>query len=155
MKTFLVLFSVLLSLACQKEGIPGKNSFYCKVNGKEFEPRFIHGQISSISNVLLLTGSQADGEEIQLLMPPEIQPGTYTLNNSEENPNIIQNGFLLQVKYQQNDESFGFNKTGVLVISEHNTSGKQITGTFEFTTMPVTGGSQTFTISEGTFNMSY
>jgi len=119
------------------------NAFTAVVNGKDFNAKFVDGQITAITNTLLLTGSMGDGEDIQFFLPQDIGAGTYSYDMG------------IQGKYQKTDEDFVFANSGQLVIETHDTENKHIKGSFNFTGKPMGTDTANYTIENGSFSVHY
>ena len=147
-KSFAVItLLLLLSLsACQNSKADSNslsNNFNAEVNGKDFKAKFVNGQITVITNTLLLTGSMGDGEDIQLFLPQDIGAGTYSYETG------------IQAKYQKTDEDFIFANSGQLIIETHDTESKHIKGSFNFTGKPMDSDTATYTVENGSFSVHY
>lgn len=145
---FLCILPIIMLSSCGQQETKQKasqtltNSLKAQVNGEPYEAIHVTGFITLASNTLLLTGAMGNGEDIQLFLPKDITAGTYDF------PSI-------QGKYQENDEQFGFATNGTLTIDSHSTTNKTIKGSFHFTTKPATEGDPSFTLTDGSFNVSY
>lgn len=133
------------------------NSFFCKVDGADFNPQFVSGFNSTISsNTILINGansiSATQTTGINIFVPNNIPTGTYSLT-----PDATADYYVYAQYYTPNDEfeNTGESATGSLVITEHNTETKIITGTFNFTTNPTAATGATYSITEGTFTIKY
>ena len=147
----LLTISLLSSNSCkqqeqeQKQSIRvSTNSLKAAVNGKSYNAIHVTGFISTIPNTLLLTGAMGTGEDIQLILPQEVTPGTYKFED-----------LLVQGKYQENEELAGFATRGSVTITTHDIGNKHIEGTFYFTTKPILQGNPSFDITEGNFKITY
>ena len=147
-KSFAVItLLLLLSLpACQNskaDSNPSNNNFIAVVNGEDFKAKFVSGHVTVITNTLLLTGGMGDGEDIQLFLPQDIGAGTYSYETG------------IQGKYQKTDEDFVFANSGQLIIETHDTEGKHIKGSFNFTGKPMDSDNATYTVENGSFSVHY
>lgn len=145
----LFTISLLNLISCGQQGKnqsvhSSTNSLKAMVNGKSYEAVHVTGFISLVPNTLLLTGAMGTGEDIQLILPKEVVPGTYLFED-----------LLVQGKYQQNEESAGFAIRGVVTVTTHDVISKKIEGTFNFTTKPIIKENPSFDITGGTFNITY
>lgn len=142
------ILPLLIISSCGEKGANSKNiqtgssHFTAIINEKPYKAVHISGFVTLPTNTLLLTGAMGNGEDIQLFLPKDITAGTYDF------PSI-------QGKYQENDEQFGFATNGTLTIDSHRTTNKTIKGSFHFTTKPAIEGDPSFTITDGSFNVSY
>lgn len=133
------------------------NSFFCKVDGADFNPQFVSGFNSTISsNTILINGAKSISATqttgINIFVPNNIPAGTYSLT-----PDATADYYVYAQYYTPNDEfeNVGESATGSLVITEHNTETNTISGTFNFTTNPTAATGATYTITEGTFTINY
>ena len=133
------------------------NSFFCKVDGADFNPQFVSGFNSTgVSNTILLSASinasatQTTG--INIFVPNNIPTGTYSLT-----PDATADYYVYAQYYTPNDEfeNVGESASGSLVITEHNTETNTISGTFNFVTDPTAATGATYTLTEGTFTINY
>ncbi|WP_299211983.1 DUF6252 family protein [uncultured Dokdonia sp.] len=145
---FLFILPILMMSSCgqqetkQKSSQTLTNTLKAKINGKPYDAVHVSGFIPPNLNTLLLTGAMGTGEDIQLFLPKDIASGTYDF-------------LKVQGKYQENDEQSGFAKSGALTITSHNTTRKNIKGTFYFTTKPLIEGDPSFNVTEGIFDITY
>lgn len=123
-------------------------SFTAKVNGSLFEPEFVTGILSPQTSTIVITGSMVDGEQIQLFVPTNVVPGEYSFSNPLS-------GTIVQAYYGETDEDYAFARPveDKMQVTSHNTSTKQITGTFAF--QADIQGKGVFVISDGSFSVSY
>ena len=145
---FLCLLPILMMSSCGQQDTKPKasqtltNSLKAQINGKPYEAVHVSGFITPGLHTLLLTGAMGTGEDIQLFLPEDIAAGTYDFTT-------------IQGKYQENEEESGFAVSGALTIASHNTTSKNIKGTFYFTTKPLLEGNPSFDVTEGSFDISY
>lgn len=159
-QTFLMLVILAFGLctfnACKdtEEALPVETSavfsqsFTAKVNGVAFEPDFSSGILSTQTSTILITGSMADGEQIQLFVPMSITPGEYEFSNPFS-------GSIVQGYYGINDDDFEFARPveDKMQITSHNTTARQISGTFAF--QVDIKGEGLFNITDGVFSVKY
>ena len=131
-----------------------KIGFFCKIDGVNYQPKFVSGIHESLSNVILITG--ADGstnQQVQIQVSHKIAPGTYTELN-----NIGADAFVWMFyspPFSEDAGDDGFAQTGTLTILENNSTTKRIRGTFSFVTTPSFNAETVWNISEGTFDVKY
>lgn len=159
--TYSTVFLVLLGLctfisSCKdkEEDILDQNkssftqSFSAKVNGTAFSPEFVSGILSTQTNTIVITGSMADGEQIQLFVPTNVSRGEYAFSNPL-------GGTIVQAYYGVNDDDYEFARPveDKMTVTSHNVTAKQISGTFAF--QSDIEGKGVFNITEGSFSVSY
>lgn len=130
-----------------------QSTFYCKVDGKDYQPPFTTGFRQTMIRNILITGSMGTGEDVQLFVNMNIKPGTYTFGDPLAD-------VFNQALYQVNDTTGGFcekDDIGELKITEHDTSAMRIKGTFFFKTSPSAPyfSSPVYSITEGRFEVYY
>lgn len=149
-------FLIFTSISCatdddnQNDTNDSSQSFFAKVNGVDYNPEFISGFETEISNALVITGAMGDGEQLQLFFLNTTAPGTY---NFADDTNLG-----IQAYYQASDGSAddvaAFATSGSLTINTLNTADQTVSGTFNFSgTVPNTG--ENYTVTEGSFDVSY
>lgn len=122
------------------------NTFFAKVDGVEFEENLLEGTLTSLAGteILTITATKNNLESIGFFLPADIATGTHTFST------------FSQPSGQYNIGTTSSNVAdGTITISNHNTTDKIIEGTFEFTAAPLTGGGQTYSITEGEFYIEY
>ncbi len=126
-------------------------SFSAKVDGATFNETILNAlEFTASSKIVISASANSSFPAIGLHMPNNIAPGTYTFNGS-----TIQG--LYNVGQTMNDVYASAIGTGTLTITSHNTSTKQIEGTFSYVATPAPGNSNTnsFNITEGSFAVDY
>jgi hypothetical protein len=147
-RTLAFILPILIISSCGQQETTQKvlqtttNSLKAEVNGNPYEAVHVSGFISPVSQTLLITGAMGTGEDIQLFLPKDIASGTYDFTT-------------IQGKYQQNDELGGFAVRGDVTIITHDTTRKNIKGSFYFTTKPILEGNPSFDVTEGRFDITY
>lgn len=130
------------------------NKFACKVDGVDYKPKFISGYHEKIADRLIITASTGkESEEIQFQMNPKITAGTYSSFTNTSAKESIFMYYAPPTSEEAGDD--GLAKTGVLTILEHNTATKRIRGTFNFVSAPSANAGTVWTISDGSFEVSY
>ncbi|BCY29244.1 DUF6252 family protein [Flavobacterium okayamense] len=125
---------------------PGNNSFFCKVDGADYNPTNVDGYITG--SQISLIGRRGAVETISLTLNQTISPGTYPLDDLP-----LGNNNIGMYNLDNTGNIFGADP-GTVTITTHNTSSKRIVGTFEFTaTSFLTSGS--YQITNGSFDIIY
>ena len=124
-----------------EEEIPVVSTFFtCRINGVTFNPLSINA--SSGSTSLLGVGS-TNSVIIRLLLPLDIEPGTYPLTD-----------FSVESPYKASYKSGEFTpivQSGTVTILSHNKKEKSIGGTFSL----VAKGESIINITDGKFGFNY
>jgi Family of unknown function (DUF6252) len=104
--------------------------------------------IPSLTNgQLLIAGFSLSGsQDIGLLMPPEIKPGSYPLD--------FATGLYIGIYNPSPNVTLISQNSGTLVILSHDIVAKKIKGTFDFTASP-TGSGTSAVITQGYFSVNY
>lgn len=119
------------------------NTMSAKVDGTLWEPPRVFGY--TVNNRISIYGTTQDGSRsLSVTFSPTIAPGTYSISTFGE----------VAGSYNPNATTFMGADSGSLTITEHDISGKRITGTFSFEAS-VLGGTGTASITEGTFSVGY
>ena len=150
---FCLLFVTAISCSSDDDNQSNSDtsqSFFAKVNGIDYNPEFVTGFETEISNALVITGSMGDGEQMQIFLSATTPIGTYDFADDTN--------LAIQAYYQATDGSANdvaaFAISGSLTINTLDTTNQKVSGTFNFSgIVPNTG--ETFTVSDGTFNVSY
>ena len=154
---FLFSFFTLSLFSCSKsdDNNPSTaNTFFCKIDGVDYNPPNATGLISSISNTLVITGATgSNAEQIQIFVPKDITVGTYTQFYDYNANEFIQMYYSPPTSQDADDD--GFANSGQLVITEHDTNAKRIKGTFNFVTNPSINGGAVWNVTEGSFTITY
>lgn len=131
-----------------------QNTFFCKVDGVSYQPKFVSGIHESLSNVILITGAVGStNEQVQIQVSHKIAPGTYTdLNNIGAEAFVW---MFYSPPFSEDATDDGFAQTGSLTILENNSTTKRIRGTFSFVTKPSINAETVWNISEGSFDLKY
>ncbi len=167
----LVICLAFLSLSCHKEKLPGpteegKNTFGCKINGKNWVPNG-GGGFSGLppvdggyqgtndfdttrNNVFIRAYDKSSS--INIYLQSVSRPGTYNLKfNTLDYANVLNPknyGY-----YGTNGDGFitTSQSTGTVSISRADTVNKIVSGTFEFTA--VNNAGKTIKITDGRFDI--
>jgi len=153
---FLKVLMIALFVSCGSDddgNNPGSNgSFFAKVNGQDYNPTFVTAFNTTITNTVLVSGSMSNGEELQLFIPADITTGTY--NWSDINEAFFVQGIYTPAGSDDANDS-GFADTGSLTITSVNQENKTMQGTFSFVSDPTVNGGIVYTITEGSFSVTY
>lgn len=155
--------------SCQKEKLPklteeGKNTFGCKINGKNWVPHG-RGGLSGIGptsggfinniNTIFITAYN-DNESVEFYLKNVFNTGEYLLNfTTVPRPdNIYPENYGLYMNGDDNHESDFITTseyTGKVTILNLDTTNKIVSGTFEFTGVDKAG--KIDRITDGRFDM--
>lgn len=113
--------------------------------------KFVSSDIlpSLTNGQLLIAGFSMNGsQDIGLLMPPDIKPGSYPLD--------FATGLYIGIYNPSPAETLISQNSGTLTILSHDVVAKKIKGRFDFTATPTGSGSGTFAvITQGYFSVNY
>jgi len=128
--------------------LPPANSadtFSVKIGGTQFVASSIAA--TNVSGSIFVQGASSDGSNfVGLLMPQNVQPGSYTLDF---------NGGQYIGQYSPDPSTILISQgNGTLTIIDNNTTTKRITGTFSFVASDVTQ-TQSVNLTEGYFSVGY
>ncbi len=159
----------LLFFSCQKEKLPkptqeGKNTFGCKINGKNWVPsggggfsgiKPVDGGFFENINTIYIRAYSKD-ESVQLYLRDVFNIGEYSLSsNTIPMPdNLDPKSYGLYSVRKDNATSTYITNTmhaGKVIISNRDTVNKIISGTFEFTAVNSNG--KTVKITDGRFDV--
>ena len=120
--------------------------FFAKVDDVEFEENLLEGVLTSLAgnDILSIVATKNNLESIGFFLPADITPGEYTFSTFSPPSGQYNIGNTVSNVAD-----------GTITISSHDTTDKIIEGTFEFSAAPLTGGGQTYTITEGAFYIEY
>jgi len=153
--------SLLLIVSCQKEKLPklteeGKNTFGCKVNGKNWVPHGVGGFGGTdpvaggfIRNVNTINIIAYNGREsIEFYLENVFSLGEYPLSDSNYALYYIRgsNTSIPDISYITDSQH-----TGKVNIVNYDTTNKIVSGTFEF--IGVNKEGKTVRISDGRFDI--
>lgn len=124
----------------------GNNSFFCKVDGSDYNPTNVDG-VTSGSQISLI-GRRGPVETLSLTLNQTITPGTYDLENLP-----LGNNNIGMYNLDNSGNIFGANP-GTVTITTHDISAKHIVGTFQFTATSFMG-STSYQITNGSFDIVY
>lgn len=150
-----VLLASSFFIFCSKDnGTDAQGTFFCKVNGKDYKPKFVTGYQDGITQTILVTGATgSNSEQVQFHFPGNITAGTYTQLNDYSSGTFISVSYSPAHSEEAGDD--GIAKTGGVVITEHNTSAKRIKGTFHFISAPSINAGTIWNITDGNFDVKY
>src|SRR5687768_16795308 len=167
---FILAGLFLLVTSCRKEKLPkltheGKNTFGCKVNGKNWVPRGGGGLLNPLDalsggfyrNINTIYIDALDNEEeIEIYLRDVFNTGEYALNfTTVPRPdNLYPKNYGLYT-VSKNNATISYittaAHTGKVNILNRDTINKIVSGTFEFTAVNNNGG--TVKITEGRFDI--
>ena len=127
---------------------PTGNTFFAKIDGSEFVEDSVSGIQTSLAgfNNIGIVATKNNLETISFSIPSATTAGTYTFNF----------GSLDDVTAQYNASSTENTVgEGTMIITSHDTAAKRIIGTFDFVSAPFIGTGNTYTITEGSFDVTY
>lgn len=154
----LILLSSICLVSCDNEPLEGtftdeigtgdsnsNGSFSAKVNGAEYVENSLITTESG--GLLLISAVKSDGSVLQISLPSDTVPGDYVISAA--------GSYLGQYSIAGDPIISTLANSGDLVILTHDTVAKTITGTFSF--VATTPGTTTpeYSITEGTFDLSY
>jgi hypothetical protein len=124
---------------------PTTDTFSVKIGGTLFVASSIAS--TNVSGSLFLQGASSNGTNfVGLLMPQNVQPGSYTLD--------FNTGQYIG-QYSPDPSTILISQgNGTLTITENNTTTKRITGTFSFVASDV-NQTQSVNLTEGFFSVGY
>ena len=120
-------------------------SFFAKVDGVEFVETMVTKM--DFSGSLTISGSTSSSSALAITVPNTITPGSYSID-------------LTTYKGQYNNADVSptvstVADSGTITISAHDTTAKTIVGTFSFVSSPLMGTTPQYTITDGSFSVSY
>lgn len=124
---------------------PTSSTLSADIDGTTFNATSVTGVIAF--GMFTINGSDGTGSKtIALTIPPDIAAGTYNLTS----PGFSDYG----AQYNADANTFLTADSGTLIITEHNTTSKEIKGTFDFEASDFVG-SASASLSNGVFELSY
>lgn len=159
--TLFILFTCLALTSCDNEplegtftdeigtgggsgsGGGGSTSFFAKVDGVEFDEQTLIA--TEASGILGIIAQKSDGTSITIQVPSDITAGTYDLSSFTYNATYT----------QMSPTTATLADSGSLAITSHDTSARSIVGTFNFVSTPTGATTPEFTITDGSFSVSY
>jgi len=132
-----------------KSILPVSNDdFYAKVDGQEYIDISLFGSLVSVGNteLILISANRSLTETIGISLESDISVGTYSFGSfiSQSYPTA---------QYSVSNSTYVAD--GEIIITEHDTVNKIISGTFEFEASPIISATPNFNITEGAFSVSY
>lgn len=123
-----------------------QDDFTAKVDGVAFNDTTLFASSITLGSTELISinANTAISEAISLTLNADITPGEYDFGSIGTYPSAL---------YNVNNGAFIGD--GKLNITNHDTGAKRISGTFSFDASPLTGATPSYTITEGTFSVSY
>lgn len=162
----LAICMAFLSLSCQKEKLPkltheGKNTFGCKINGKNWVPKGGGGLLNPIDALrggfwynknTIYIWTNNDSERVELYVKNVFSTGEYGLNTKTlpMPDNLYPDSYGL---YSNGNDNYVTTSahTGKVTISNRDTVNSIVSGTFEFTAVNSAG--KTVKITDGRFDI--
>lgn len=132
-----------------KNVLPVSNDdFSAKIEGKEYVDISLFGSLVSIgsSELIMISANRSLTETIGISLESDISIGTYSF------------GSFISQSYPTGQYSLNgstYVADGEIIITQHDTANKNISGTFEFVASPITSATPNFNITEGAFSVSY
>lgn len=123
---------------------PSNNSFFAKIDGIDFNPTTVTA--NKLTDLLYIIGKKETIENISVVVPINIAPGTYEMD-------IFGDYKAIYIKDSSSTGTFNSDE-GTLTIISHDMAAKKIKGTFNF----IGGSFMTtleHTITDGTFEVTY
>lgn len=148
-KITLVTFLIFSTSACKKddnnEGEVGTSDseFSARIDGEQFETSYILAFQLTASKMITITAETSEKEQIQLLIPGNITPGTHAINDLLTQPYVLGSYSPLNT-----EDYFEALTSGTINITTYDTATTTIKGTFSCQT-------QNVTITEGVFDLVY
>lgn len=133
-----------------KSVLPVSNDhFSAKVDGQEYIDISLFGSLVSVGSneLILINANRSLTETISLSLKSDISVGEYDFGGFVTQTNPTKVNYYLDGGIYQGD--------GKIIITEHDTINKIISGTFEFIASPITSTTPNFNITEGEFSVSY
>ena len=123
---------------------PTSNSFSAKLDGVAFDPATVNA--NKLSDKIFIVGKKASVENISLILPENVTPGTYEFDTF---------GDYIGMYILDNTQNGTFNAaSGSITIITHNTSTKKLKGKFNFVGESLFAPN-THNITDGEFEVTY
>lgn len=154
MKTTYYFFLLLLfSLGCTSETreMNRTNSFYCKIDGKDFDPNAITATNDINSGVVQINAKDNRGTEVRLLVKATIPTGTYSLDVAADPGE----GVRANLVRSTNAGEIGASENGTIAITTNDVQNKRLKGSFSFITTKPVGQDLANNVSGGRFDVYY
>lgn len=139
-----ITVGVFTNVAYQAGSTGGSNIFTVKINNANWVPNFVYGEATN-GDIVIDALNSANTKFVTLQMPETIIPGSYVLDGTG-----TEIGY-----YSPSLGLLGVSTSGTLNITTQTTSTKNIIGTFNYIAEEITGPVATYSISNGTFNITY
>ena len=114
-----------------------------KINNADWSATSISG-VSAQGAITVIGTNSTVTQAVSLVFSSTIKPGSYTIDNQS-----VSASYLASVTNPFQAQS------GSLTILENNSATKRIRGNFNFTARDLTSGSQTVTVTQGYFSLTY
>lgn len=143
-RSFILLGLVALVFAnCKKDSDNDFEGIRVSINGSEWVAPTAVG--AALGDNLSISGADAATfKTLMLVLPANVTAGTYDIEAFGD----------VQVSYSGGSTSLYTAKSGKVVVTEHDTAGKRIKGTFEFEGEDAFNGG-TASFKDGEFNVAY
>lgn len=127
-------------------GASGNTAFFANVGGVEF----VENALTTVesSGLISITAAQSTGTMINIAMPSDVAIGVYSFNGAASQ-------YVSQYIISGTPIVSTISDSGSLEITAHDTVARTITGTFNFVSTPVGVTTPEYSITDGTFNVSY
>lgn len=151
--TYCYFLLLLITLGCNSASTESAkvNSFFCKIDGKDFEPSEIAANNDIDSNVVQINGSKGREIEVRLLVKTNIATGTYSLDVGK----YPTEGVRASLVRSANEGEIGQSENGTLAITVNDLENRRLKGTFSFITTKPVGQDLANDISGGRFDVYY
>lgn len=123
----------------------GNNTFTVKIDNVTFTPAIIAGTVN-FGNILISAADNQGSKAVGLNVPETVTPGTYTIGTI---------GDMYYGTYNPNSTTYTVSNSGTVIITSHNTTTKNIVGSFNFVSAPFGGGGTSYNLTNGAFNITY
>lgn len=124
--------------------------FMAKIDGTEFVEVDITTSVSTWTQTLSITATNASGQYVRVSVPENISVGTYSFGDPFQGTRA---GY-----FNDGNSTYAADQgTGTLNIVSHNTTTNSISGFFSFEAVPYSAstGNDNYTVSEGEFVATY
>lgn len=126
------------------------NKFTAKVDGVLYETISVFGTATTVlgtADLILVTGNKSFTEVMTLYFDGDVVPGEYDLGSpfAQTYPSGT---------YALNNTNLNIGD-GKVIVTIHDTATKRIAGTFEFEASPLTSSTPNYSITEGSFDVTY
>ena len=124
------------------------NKFSAKIDGQEYKDISLFGSLVSVggNELIMISANRSLTETIGISLESDISVGTYSFGSfiSQSYPTA---------QYTINGSTY--EADGEIIITQHDTVKKIISGTFEFIASPFISTTPNFNVTDGVFSISY